>query len=622
MMIQENDILNGTYQVLRPIGRGGAGVIYLAYHLRLQKYVVLKRITQHFSGNLSFRKEVDILKNLHHPHLPQVYDFVQEYDSVYTVIDFVDGCDLEEYIAAGYPFTERQLFLWFYQLTDVLAYLHRQTPPIIHSDIKPGNIIINSAGDAILIDFNISLDAEQEAVKGYSLPYASAEQIHIARCIAQGLPQDGALDGRTDLYSLGACFYRLISGTPPAIDSPSPPLAHMGLDYNEGFLRVIDRAMQYRPEQRYPSAKKMLSALDRTKRQTQQYRKFVACQCAALLAGAMLVGGGLYCLITGTQQEKKETYLAAVTQIYSSYAEGDGTQAQADGLLLLNDSKMQPLLEKNPEDHGKVLRILGDVAYEQGNYTAAAGYYDQALSYAQSQAEQFSCLRSGIIACAEAGYLTQAQEKLRQAEAAGLDSNSMLLIEIVLASQSGQQQECFDRAAELLQQCGNQELCSRACLAAACAATDADTEILWLEKGLGYGRMRTILRGLTVAYAELAQQTGSADAAGKALAYGRELTEAAYATKNDWLNYAAALCLVGNYTEAVRTLEELLKTYPHDYLVLMDLAFAYDALGNEARTKEYCALAVSAWMGDVSADKLSQEDERIQNLLALQKKYG
>ena len=157
-MLTANVILNETYQIIRPIGKGGMGVVYLAYHLRLQKYVVVKRIAQNITGRLSARTEADILKNLHHPNLPQVYDFVQEGSSVYTVIDYIDGEDLGSYIRSGYVFSEQELVRWMRQLAQALEYLHSRTPPVLHMDIKPGNIMIDRQGNAVLIDFNISLN--------------------------------------------------------------------------------------------------------------------------------------------------------------------------------------------------------------------------------------------------------------------------------------------------------------------------------------------------------------------------------------------------------------------------------------------------------------------------------
>ena len=184
-MLTLNQLLQDTYIILQEIGKGGTGTVYLAYHRRLEKYVVLKQI-HHAAAGIDWRKEVDILKNLHHPNLPQVFDFLQEGDAIYTVMDYVEGNSLSSYIESGYPFTEEMICRWLTQLADVLQYLHGQKPPILHCDIKPENILITSSGDAVLIDFNMSMAANYDKLMGISIAYASPEQMEMATMLSYG----------------------------------------------------------------------------------------------------------------------------------------------------------------------------------------------------------------------------------------------------------------------------------------------------------------------------------------------------------------------------------------------------------------------------------------------------
>lgn len=596
------------------------GVVYLAWHLRLQKYVVVKRITRSFRGNLSQRTEVDILKNLHHPNLPQVYDFVQEFDSIYTVIDYVDGETLDFYMESGFVPTEEEAARWLVQLVRVLDYLHTQPIPVIHSDVKPGNIMIDRAGNAILIDFNVSLNSEPDGVTGYSLPYASPEQIDIARYCVMGLSEDGKLDGRSDLYSLAACFYRLLSGRAPSVCMPSVPLADMETGYSEAFLRVIDRAMRLNRNERYSSARKMLQSLERVKKKNRQYQRYLLCQSVVALLSAALIGGGIYCFLRGSSQKKVEIYCDNIDRMRSAYLAGDMFAAEEACGLILEEQDSQALLRGDPETHGQLLRVMGDIFYEREDYAAAAGYYDQALIYAQSREERTASLRGSILAYAQAGQLTLAETRLVMAKEENLDDDNLLLTELVLCAQRGDSQECQRRAAELLQRCDDGELCSRACLAAASVAEDRDDEIRWLETALQFGRKRTVLRGLMVAYASRGQEQGSQRDISAAVSYGREVTQTAYATRTDWLNYASVQRMAGQTREAIHTLETLLLDYPGDYRVLMQLAFAWDELGQKTQAQQYCAEAVSAWSNDISPDKLTDDSEEIQNLLALEEK--
>ena len=136
-MLQTGDIIGGMYQIIREIGKGGTGVIYLGYHFRLQKQIVIKKIKEDFTGRVNVRAEADILKKLHHTYLPQVYDFLAVGTGIYTVMDYIPGHDLQYYLDNGYSFPEKTVIRWMKQLCEVLCYLHTQKPKILHSDIKP-----------------------------------------------------------------------------------------------------------------------------------------------------------------------------------------------------------------------------------------------------------------------------------------------------------------------------------------------------------------------------------------------------------------------------------------------------------------------------------------------------
>lgn len=170
-----------TYDIDRAIGSGGGGVVYLATHKRLQKKVVLKKIRTEVQNFVDCRREVDILKNLRHSYLPQVIDFIECSDgSIFTVMDYINGRSLQDMLDSGYKFSENEVTKYCSQLTEAVSYLHKQTPPIIHGDIKPDNIMVTPEGNICLIDFNISGMLEGNGLKssGYTPGYASPEQIY------------------------------------------------------------------------------------------------------------------------------------------------------------------------------------------------------------------------------------------------------------------------------------------------------------------------------------------------------------------------------------------------------------------------------------------------------------
>lgn len=176
------DLLLQTYEVIREIGAGGGGTVYLARHTRLDKLVVLKADHRKITSSPSLlRREVESLKNLHHQYIPSVYDFFIEEDTVFTVIDFIQGESFDKLLKQGRKFSQAEVIGWAKELLVALVYLHTQPPHgILHADIKPANIMLTPEGDIRLIDFNIALilGAEGAVSVGRSFGYASPEHYH------------------------------------------------------------------------------------------------------------------------------------------------------------------------------------------------------------------------------------------------------------------------------------------------------------------------------------------------------------------------------------------------------------------------------------------------------------
>ena len=145
-----------TYEILDKLGEGAGGIVYKAYHKRLRQEVVIKQHRRSAVSLTGSRREVDILKNLHHSYLPQVLDFFEIDGDVYTVMSYVPGKSFAQLLAEGYRFTPKELIRWGMQICSALNYLHSQNPPVIHCDIKPANILLTPRGDICLIALEIS----------------------------------------------------------------------------------------------------------------------------------------------------------------------------------------------------------------------------------------------------------------------------------------------------------------------------------------------------------------------------------------------------------------------------------------------------------------------------------
>ena len=223
-MSDTDKVLQGRYAVVRKIGEGGMGAVYLAKDLRLESTVALKQ-TLFTDENLlrAFEREARLLAGLRHPALTKVSDHFTEGGSQYLVMDFISGDDLAAVLekrrdripphGEPKPFTQDEVLKWADQLLDALDYLHSHQPPIIHRDIKPQNLKITERDHVILLDFGLAKGAatqtaqltSNKSIFGYTPTYAPIEQM-----------QGSGTDPRSDLYSLGATLYHLITGqTPP-----------------------------------------------------------------------------------------------------------------------------------------------------------------------------------------------------------------------------------------------------------------------------------------------------------------------------------------------------------------------------------------------------------------------
>lgn len=253
MVLPEGTILEGRYVVGGMLAEGGMGAIYRGYDTKLDIEVALKEnFFQTPESIQQFEQEARILARLHHPNLPRVIDHFTFDGKQYLVMDYVDGLDLWELFKTRKdPLEEADALDYIIQVCDAVAYLHRQTPPIIHRDIKPQNIKVTSDGRAVLVDFGIakmvgSGDRTRTGAMAITPGFSPPEQY--------GGMGTGPV---SDIYSLGATLYAILTGQYPP-DSISlmaggatfQPPNTINAKLSQQVSRAVERAMQVKREDR------------------------------------------------------------------------------------------------------------------------------------------------------------------------------------------------------------------------------------------------------------------------------------------------------------------------------------------------------------------------------------
>ena len=266
-------VLSGRYEIHRKLARGGMAEVYLARDRSLDRPVAVKVLFPEFATDPAFverfRREAQAAANLAHPNIVGVYDWGTEGGTYFIVMEFVDGQSLAEVMRTAGPLHPRRAAEIAFEVAGALGFAHAKG--VVHRDVKPGNVIISSAGVAKVTDFGIaralsspSEDLTQAGSVMGTATYFSPEQ-------AQGF----AVDARSDLYSLGVVLFEMVTGRPPfAGDSPvaiaykhvqeTPPRpSQFVTGIPLGLEAIIGRLLAKDPDHRYLSADDLRADLRR-----------------------------------------------------------------------------------------------------------------------------------------------------------------------------------------------------------------------------------------------------------------------------------------------------------------------------------------------------------------------
>ena len=317
-MLEIGSLLDGKYKILNEIGHGGMSVVYLALNERANKTWAVKEVRKD-GGNDStvvsqnLVAETEMLKKLDHPNLPSIIDVIDKDDSFIIVMDYIEGNSLQDLIDTDGPQHPEKVIEWAKQLCDVLGYLHSRRPPIIYRDMKPANVMLRPTGDVTLIDFGTAreykyanqADTTYLGTRGYAAPEQFGGR--------------GQTDARTDIYTLGATMYHLITGYSPAdtnfevlpIGKFVPQLKGSGLE------KIITKCCQNDPAKRYQDCAELMAALnlvhkyDDKERLRRRMKLGVFAACVAISLISLVSGIGFRMALANTRTEQYAAYLTS-----------------------------------------------------------------------------------------------------------------------------------------------------------------------------------------------------------------------------------------------------------------------------------------------------------------------
>jgi eukaryotic-like serine/threonine-protein kinase len=275
-MISENDLqagdILGGFKIEKILGRGGMGVVFKAHELTLNRKIALKVLASRLSASAEFlqrfKREAQVIASLKHANIVDILSYGEEQGLHFFAMEYIKGKDLREILKENPLMPYEEALNIVRQVADALS--EAGSKGVVHRDIKPSNIMIDSMGRAYVTDFGVACfeeSSEKLTQTGLFLgtpEYASPEQ-------AKGL----ALDVRSDIYSLGAVLYRMLSGRPPVSgDSPLAvmvkisteavtPIAQINPSVPKPICALIEKMMAKEVKERYPSPKALLEDIDR-----------------------------------------------------------------------------------------------------------------------------------------------------------------------------------------------------------------------------------------------------------------------------------------------------------------------------------------------------------------------
>lgn len=617
---------------VRPLNAsGGFSSLFRAHKTGLDIDVVIKRVKKQYAGRMDEQSEARIMTALRHQYLPRIYDLKIAGDGfTYTVMEHIDGPTLREYVKSHGPLDQKLVYKWLKQLCEVVAYMHGRKPAIIHSDLKPENIMITSGEDICVIDFNASLEIRDDsqdieaigATPGYAAPeqyalplsrFSETNPLYPYVKAAQGM---GGISPKTDIYAIGALAYYMLTGfDPKPWKDGIIPLEKARPNVGYSLSTILEKAMQPKPSDRIKSASAMLASLNNLKKSDKRYKRLMLRSRIASVIITLGLAVSVFCTVEGLQlikEEKTEVYLqtvaeAAVLRENLNFEEAellllealrmDGSRIEAYlelGSLLFTEGRYKEAINlmedltftSRPGDdadaflfaHARLNYVTGSCYYQLEDYQGALMSYLTAVTMCPNEPD---FLRDLAICYARVGDMESADSTVAALAETDCSPLDLALVEGEIYFASGEYEVALKKLSDAAKLSDEIALVSRSYILAAqcCQKLGSDWithEIELLEEAADRVGMENgvVLQMLSETYM---RQYSSADGGDKsslerALNCVEQLVGRGYITFTILQNRAVLLQYLERYDEAEAELLSMAEDYPNNYRVPMRLA--------------------------------------------------
>ncbi|MDQ0231475.1 serine/threonine-protein kinase [Metabacillus malikii] len=619
MDLKIGQLFDEKYKILNVLGKGGMGKVYLAQNVKLGTLWAIKQVYKRPDSPVDFLAEPNIMKKLNHPSLPRIFDIIDDDNSIFIVLDYVEGVSLDKELRTVGHFSEQEVVEWAKQICDVYIYLHEHKPnPIIYRDMKPSNLMKAPDGTIKVIDFGIAREYKEESAGDTQIlgtpGYAAPEQ------------RQSQTSERSDIYSLGVTLYHLVTGLSPSSIYEFKPIRDLDATLSEGLEEILEKMLRNDPAERYQSARELLDDLQNIEKKSTIYKKARQKRRINLVSSLVSLCLFSYLTLTGFDEIKAERIAdyEKLVEIGNSLTDnfefekadkefakaveklpekldayiGSARNQYMKGNYPKTITMLQDVLDKVPgaSSHADIAYLIGSAYFEQNDYKQAAAQLNKASSLNPNEE---TYLRDLAVVLAKDEQLAEAEKILQSITDKGIDEEGTWYVNGEILTAQGEFEAAVESFNNVLTNGKDPSLKAKTALTMAQLYKDnkgplndeaIDKRLNVLAIGLEQS-VKTYELLLTEkqaeAYYEKAIYEGNDETYFvKAIDQFQSLIDRGYERSYLYKNIAIMYQVMDDYAKAEQTLEAMKEKYPTDYTVYYQLAMLYADMENEKPNNE------------------------------------